>query len=343
MIDQADKALYFSKHNGRNRVTQYCDLPADFTVAAKKKSPETPATVTEIPFHAVTALLSALLYRDSRTADHSRRVADLAVALGSKYLSQSDCYVLEVAALLHDIGKIGVPDAILLKPGPLTPEEWEVMQVHDQVGIEILNAAFSCPRLTKIVGTHHAWYTGNPRDPELPVGENICVEARILAIVDAYDAIVSDRVYRRGRSHEEAVVELRRCAGMQFDAEIVETFIELIAHQPGLSSAGAPKVSKSAALQIGLHIERLATAVDSCDPKQLSITADRLSKTAAYVGIEPIAQAAQAVAEIAGGDSELNEIVRLTGELLELCRSTQRAFLTEGADRCAVTSTAAAR
>lgn len=327
LLDQADKALYFSKHNGRNRVTKFADLPADFSVAEKKKPAESPIAQAEVPFHAVTALLTALLYRDSRTADHSRRVADLAVAVGRKFLSQRDCYILEVAALLHDIGKIGVPDAILLKPGPLTPEEWEVMHIHDRVGIEILNAAFNCARLNEIVGTHHAWFGGNARDPELPVGEDICLEARILTAVDAYDAIVSDRVYRRGRSHEEAVAELRRCAGTQFDPQVVEKLCEVLENCPDLARHDSAHVSKSAALQIGLHIERLAVAVDACDIKQLSVVADRLGKTATYVGIEPIAQAAQQVAEAAAAEPELNEIVRLTGELMDLCRSTQSAFL----------------
>lgn len=326
LLDQADKALYFSKRNGRNRVTRFTDLPADFSVAEKKQK-ESPAPESDVPFHAVTALLSALLYRDSRTADHSRRVADLAVAIGRKFLSQRDCYILEVAALLHDIGKIGVPDAILLKPGPLTPEEWEVMQIHDRVGTEILNAAFSCTKLNEIVSSHHAWFGGNPRDPDLPTGEQICIEARILSVADAYDAIVSDRVYRKGRSHAEAIVELRRCVGLQFDSRVVETLVQHFANCPDLTRQPVAQVSKTAALQIGLHIERLAVAADACDIKQLSVVADRLGKTATYVGFEPIAEAAKALSESAATEPELNDIVRMTGELLDLCRSTQSAFL----------------
>jgi diguanylate cyclase (GGDEF)-like protein/PAS domain S-box-containing protein len=335
LLEQADKALYFSKHNGRNRVTKFSELPADFSVAEKKSRKEEPVVETEVPFHAVTALLSALLYRDSRTADHSRRVADLAVAVGRKFLSQRECYILEVAALLHDIGKIGVPDAILLKPGPLTPEEWEVMQIHDRIGIEILNAAFSCVRLTEIVSTHHAWFGGNPRDPELPTGETICIEARILSAVDAYDAIVSDRVYRRGRSHDEAVAELRRCIGVQFDPKVIEVLVEVLGTRSDLAPAKSP-VSKTAALQIGLHIERLATAADSCDIKQVSVVAERLAQIAAYVGLPPIADAAKELTEATAADPELNEIVRMTSDLLELCRSTQRAFVQSDLTRTTV-------
>lgn len=327
LLEQADKSLYYSKHNGRNRVTKYTELPANFSVAEKKKPVEVATPDTDVPFHAVTALLTALLYRDSRTADHSRRVADLAVAIGRKRLTQKECYVLEVAALLHDIGKIGVPDSILLKPGALTAEEWEVMQVHDLVGIEILNAAFNCKKLNEIVGSHHAWFGGGARDPELPVGEDISYEARILTVADAYDAIVSDRVYRKGRSHEFAIAELRRCAGTQFDPAVVETLAEVMGDRPELAHQESSAVSKSAALQIGLHLERLAAAVDARDVKQLSIAADRLGKTATYVGINPIAEAADTVAKAAIEEPELNEVVRLTSLLLDLCRSTQGAFL----------------
>jgi diguanylate cyclase (GGDEF)-like protein/PAS domain S-box-containing protein len=330
LLEQADKSLYFSKHNGRNRVTKFGDLPPNFSVAEKKeKSAQATVLHSEIPFHAVTALLSTLSFRDWRTADHSRRVADLCVAVGRKYMSQRECYILEVAALLHDIGKVGVPDAILLKPGPLTTEEWEVMQIHDRIGVEILNAAFSCDRLNEIVRTHHAWFGGGSRERELPTGDKICIEARILAAMDAYDAIVSDRVYRKGRSRDEAIVELRRCSGTQFDPGVIEKLVEVLMERPDMQINEA-QVSKSAALQIGLHIERLAEAVDARDVQQLSAVADRLGKTAAYVGIDPISQAAKEVATIAASEPDLAEIVCRTSELLDLCRSTQRAFLQTG-------------
>lgn len=328
LLEQADKSLYYSKRNGRNRVTKFTDLPAGFSVAEKEsKKPQPTVHHSEIPFHAVTALLSALSFRDSRTADHSRRVADLCVAIGRKYMSQRECYILEVAALLHDIGKVGVPDAILLKPGSLTPEEWEIMHVHDRIGIEILHAAFSCDRLNEIVRTHHAFFGGSGRDPELPQGEQICIEARILTVADAYDAIVSDRVYRKGRSRDEAIAELRRCAGLQFDPDVVEKLNEVLNENPDLVHKAGTGISKSAALQIGLHIERLAEAVDARDVKQLSAVAERLGATAAHVGIDPISQAAKEVAAFAGSEPELADVVQRTSELLDLCRATQSAFL----------------
>ena len=96
-----------------------------------------------IPFHAVTALVSALAYRHLDTAEHSRRVADLCVMCCEGLISQSEAYILEVAGMLHDIGKLGVPDAILLKPAPLNDQEWAVIRTHERMGEEIITAAFA--------------------------------------------------------------------------------------------------------------------------------------------------------------------------------------------------------
>ena len=320
LIEQADKALYYSKRNGRNQATSSRDLPEDFEI--EQLGPEAAANrmaeaEVAIPFHAVTALTSALAYRDALTAEHSRRVADLCVVAAGASSSERQCYVLEVAALLHDIGKLGVPDAILLKPGPLNEEEWKVMGMHDRIGVEIISAAFSSVELTDIVKTHHAWFGGNPRDPSLPQGESIPVGARILTIADAYDAMVSDRVYRKGRAPQDAFTELRRFAGRQFDPSLVERFIEAVSASDRVRTRMPLSVSKQAALRIGLQIERLAGALDSQDFSNLSAMAARLSATAHKEGITEIATVAAELEQLTASEPDLIEIVQLTTNLLE--------------------------
>lgn len=138
--------------------------------------------------------------------------------------SQRDA--IEVAALLHDIGKIGIPDRVLLKPGSLTTEELAVMDRHREMGVEILRSSCADPDILEIVATAGAWYDGSRNN--CPVaGDAIPLGARILAIVDAFDAMTSDQVYRRALSRERAFNELFSNAGSQFDPELVEVFAKL--------------------------------------------------------------------------------------------------------------------
>jgi diguanylate cyclase (GGDEF)-like protein/PAS domain S-box-containing protein len=356
MIDQADKCLYVAKRNGRNQVIRWDAVPPDLVVdptkvsreapeaSASRSSPSQDATALEstsptagagsgeeletasIPFGVVSTLLAALAYRDSATAEHSRRVADLCVLLGSRLLSVRETYVLEMAALLHDIGKIGVPDAILLKPGPLTEEEWKVMAMHDHIGVDIVGSTFASPLLMDIIRNHHSVFGGRGRNDRLPSGTNIPTGARILAIADAYDAMVSNRVYRAGRSQEEAFAELQRCAGSQFDPDLVQQFIEAVRSHDQCRHQSSTHVSKQAAVQIGSQIEKLAEALDHRDCESMAALADRLKHVAQKQGVDEIANAAGRLMTSAA-DADLAEAVKLTIELLDLCRSIQDVHL----------------
>ena len=208
--------------------------------------------------------------------------------LGREMLSARDTYILEVAGLLHDIGKIGIPDAILLKPGRLTDEEWEVMHLHDRIGVEIIAASFACPTLRRTRSNHHAAYGGKSDHPNLPGGKNIPLTARILMISDAYDSMISDRVYRRALTQDAAFAELRRCSGTQFDPDLTEKFIELISNGCDGRQLQIRQGSEKAVLQIGLQIERLANAIDQQDLPTLSALADRLRAIAARANIPEI-------------------------------------------------------
>ena len=185
--------------------------------------------------------------------------------------------------------------------------------------------AFSSSELTTIVRTHHSWYGGSPRNPELPVGEAIPLGARILCIADAYDAMTSDRVYRKGRSRHAAFEELDRYSGRQFDPALVKRFIEVVSREhPEHRDAAAPEQS---ALRFGMQMERLAAALEGRDLPSLSTMAEQLASIATSEGITEIASLAKDLQRLAASDPDLLEVVALTSNLLELCRSAQGAYI----------------
>ena len=170
------------------------------------------------------ALTAALETRDSETHGHSERVVSYSLRLGREYgLSSEEMKALEFGSLLHDIGKIGVPDSILRKPAKLTEEEWVRMREHPLHGQQILRGIEFLQGASRVVAQHHEKWDGTG----YPLGlrnEEIDINARIFAVADAFDAITSDRVYRRGKPYEAAAQELDDWAGRQFDPKVVEAF-----------------------------------------------------------------------------------------------------------------------
>jgi putative nucleotidyltransferase with HDIG domain len=170
------------------------------------------------------ALTAALETRDSETHGHSERVVTFSLRLGREYgLTAPEMKALEFGSLLHDIGKIGVPDAILRKPAKLTDEEWVRMREHPMHGQQILRGIKFLEGAAKVVAQHHEKWDGSG----YPLGlkdEEIDICARIFSVADAFDAITSDRVYREGRPYEAASQELDEWVGRQFDPKVVEAF-----------------------------------------------------------------------------------------------------------------------
>jgi len=170
----------------------------------------------------------ALELRDQETEGHTRRVADLTVKLAQALgISSEDLVHIRRGALLHDIGKMGIPDQILLKPGPLTEEEWEIMKKHPVYAWELLSSIRYLRPALDIPYCHHEHWdgTGYPRGLK---GEEIPLSARIFSVVDVWDALTSDRPYRPAWTREKALEYIKEQAGHHFDPQIAERFLELL-------------------------------------------------------------------------------------------------------------------
>jgi len=177
---------------------------------------------------ALSLLAAAVDAKDPSTQNHSQKVSSYAVALAEAL--QMDPAAVEgirLAALLHDVGKVGIPESILNKSGPLNPDEWELMKQHVEHGARILQPCRGAQLIQAMILHHHEFFDGSGY-PRALIGEAIPLGARIIAIADAYDTITSSRTYKRARSAEEGLAEIERCAAAQFDPELVSVFVETI-------------------------------------------------------------------------------------------------------------------
>jgi diguanylate cyclase (GGDEF)-like protein len=222
IIGRADAALYLAKQSGRNRICISSEIRNQPSLISLELGNRTRALDT------VYALAATVDARDHYTYGHSRKVSDLAMTIaGAIGLPANRVTSIQTAGLLHDIGKVGIPDSILKKKDPLTPTEWEYIKAHPRVGVEILRHVPDLSPCLPAILHHHERFDGSGYPSGL-AGEAIPIEARILAVVDAYEAITSRRSYRSESAKTEVVQELRRCAGTQFDPQVVSVFCQLL-------------------------------------------------------------------------------------------------------------------
>ncbi len=197
---------------------------------------------------AVCAITLLLDLRDMKTGHHATRLAEWAVRVAEELeLPEEELRDVEHAAMLHDIGKVGIPDAILLKPGPLTAEERVEVERHPEYGWAILRSIPSLERVALVVLHHHERVDGHGYPAGLK-GDQIPLGSRIVSVVDAFDAMLSDRSYRRGLEIPEVVRRLRASSGTQFDSRIVDLFLRIASPQFDDLKKPAPEESFEVAL-----------------------------------------------------------------------------------------------
>jgi len=225
LLTAADQAMYGAKRLGRNQVRMVCD-PA---IIALLTTETAEGGREETALHGtVDALVTLVEKRDWSLGHHSQQVADLVRQLAlARGMSLEEAQVVALAGQLHDIGKVAIPDAILQKPGPLTEEEWEQMRRHSIVGAEVISCIPSLRPLAPVIRAHHERWDGQGYPDHLQ-GEQIPLAARLIAVVDSYTVMITDRPYQLARPQAVVLVELQRCAGSQFDPRVVEALIGLL-------------------------------------------------------------------------------------------------------------------
>jgi HD-GYP domain-containing protein (c-di-GMP phosphodiesterase class II) len=176
----------------------------------------------------IMSLEKALYEKHSDTEEHTQRIKNLCLSLGKILdLSQDKLHELELLSLLHDIGKIGIPENILMKEAQLTSEEWEIMKKHSEIGYRIAKATDGLSHVANEILSHHEKYDGTGYPNGLK-GEDIPILSRIINVVDSFDVMTHNRCYKNASSIEYAIEELKNCSGTQFDPRIADIFITMV-------------------------------------------------------------------------------------------------------------------
>jgi HD-GYP domain-containing protein (c-di-GMP phosphodiesterase class II) len=235
LFTQADDALYFAKNTGRNRMIEWEETLSNLQKEKRafrtaKREPE--RETKQILDQTLHGLLRMLYLRDYETEAHTARVTKLTLELAKKIgVSEEECENIQIGSLLHDIGKIAIPDNILFKKGDLTESEWVIMQKHPEYAYGLLSPISYFQHALDIPYCHHEHWNGKGY-PRGLYGSEIPLAARIFTIVDIWDALSSDRPYRAAWKENEVTDYLVKQAGIIFDPDLVPLFLECLNEHP---------------------------------------------------------------------------------------------------------------
>jgi len=225
LLEAADKAMYCAKKLGRNQARAIHD-PAVKALLLEEDKPNSREDTALIGM--VEALKTMANVHDNYTAEHSQRVSTMALQLALQLgMDTSEAQMIALAGQLHDIGKFAIPESILQKPTPLSEEEWELIRKHPATGAAVVNHVPSLRAIAPMIRAHHERWDGHGY-PDGLAHEAIPLGARIIAVVEAYDVLTTDKPYQPSLPTTQALIELRRCAGTQFDTSVVEVLEQIL-------------------------------------------------------------------------------------------------------------------
>ncbi len=326
LVDQADQCLYAAKNRGRNQAIRWDQCARDDMLGESEHEDSDAGSLSQIERASVEALYAALYYRDATTALHSARVANLAQALAKRMLDKRTVKIVEVAGLLHDVGKLGIPDSILHNPNALNQKQLEIMKQRHTVSQTIAKSAVGSPDVAQILRHYQVHFDQGAGYVDLEKSQpRIALACRILAVCDAFDSMIHHAQYRNAKSHHAAISELWQCAPHQFDPQIVALLEIVVEEEP---SALQPLQIEG----VWIDVEHELGSVDAKASAQIGDVAPlrailkRIKKHDDLDGNPEIQDAVkQLESSLKQNDEELKKLIDMTQDLVGLCRKNGRS------------------